>query len=162
MTLVPLRAYVPVVVLPRQGKVAVSLLPCYGGLLHVRCVAKREKSTRSNQRRRNTQRSLLGVRVYIPFHPLHLLLSPDQPRLQNIKSFTSLHPRARFLDVHTFTLQGIPACMRSRPGQAPAAAYHSLVSRALWPLASSNACSNAACCVPADRRILSRRNMSSR
>ena len=156
----PLRAYVPVVVEPRQGKVAVSLLPCYGGLRTCTvCVAKREKSTRSNQRRRSTQQSLLGVGVYIPLYPfIYFSFSPDQPRLQNIKSFTSLHPRARFLDVHAFTLQGIPACMRSRPGQAPAAAYHSLVSRALWPLASSN----AACCVPADRRILSRRNMSSR
>ena len=28
----------------------------------------------------NTQRSLLGVEVYIPFHPLHLLLSLSLPR----------------------------------------------------------------------------------
>ena len=46
----------------------------------------------------NTQRSLSGVGVYIPLHPLHLLLSlRDQPRLQSFKSFTSLHPRAWFL-----------------------------------------------------------------
>ena len=125
-----LRAYVPVVVEPRQGKVAVSLLPCYGGLRTCTvCGAKREKSTRSNQRRTNTQRygHFRGGSIHTPSPSSFTSLSSDQPRLQNIKSFISLHPRARFLDVHAFTLQGIPACMRSRPGQAPAAAYHSLV-----------------------------------
>ena len=44
---------------------------------------------------KKTQRSLSGVGVYIPLHPLPSELShPDQPRLQNTKSSTSLHPRA--------------------------------------------------------------------
>jgi len=50
----------------------------------------------------NTQQSLSRVGVYIPLHPLHLLLSlPDQPRLPSIHSFTSLHPRAWFLQGNT-------------------------------------------------------------
>ena len=43
-----------------------------------------------------------GVGVYIPLHPLHLFLSlPDQPRLQSVHSFTSLHPRAWLLQGNT-------------------------------------------------------------
>ena len=51
----------------------------------------------------NTQRSLSEVGVYIPLHPpsfTSLSLS-DQPRLQSIHSFTSLHPRAWFLQGNT-------------------------------------------------------------
>ena len=51
----------------------------------------------------NTQRSLSGWEYIYPFTPfIYFSLSlPDQSRLQNIKSSTSLHPRVWFLQGNT-------------------------------------------------------------
>jgi len=52
--------------------------------------------------RKHTTVTFGGWSIYTPSPPLFTSLSlPNQPRLQSIKSFTSLHPRAWFLQENT-------------------------------------------------------------